>query len=744
MRLPKVFNSLAVFLAALAFSAIAALSQGVIVPGPCERCPRPLPRETLPRSLPVKSIAIDTRISSQVATTHLEQIFQNPTGSVMEGTFFFPIPEGASITEFAIWDGTRRLVGEVRSREEARHIYDEIVRRQRDPGLLEYAGKDLFQASIFPIPAHSDKKLELTYTQVLKADSGTVGYKYPLGTGHNFVRIGSVSGKIQIEGQQPVRNIYSPSHAIETKREGENRALVTFESKGDGESKDVQLFYTLSREDFGMSLLTHREPGKDGYFLLTISPKDDFDEREFSAKDIVFVIDTSGSMADEGKMDKARAALLFGVRTLRSEDQFNVISFAGEDHLMTRELISADDAGRARGEAFIKQLRPSGGTNINEAAVAAERQFERSERPRMIVFITDGLPTVGETNTDRILDSVRKSKMPGVRLFSFGVGYDVNTSLLDKLSNENGGIAQYVEPKEDLEQKVSAFFEKVSFPVLTDVKLEMGGLDSDLVYPRDLQDIFKGSQLTIIGRYRNPVDLDPVRIRLSGKSGSSARSFIYDRLRFPLGENENDFLPRLWANRRVGWLMEQIRTNGEQKELRDEVVDLGTRYGIVTPYTSYLAVEPNMVTAQPMNINGVRRDVGGLTSNTKAAAPAERAARAGKESSVFLDSASGADAVQRSKKDRERQESIGVTDDDKLASDVKRAGGKIFYLTGEVWVDSEYKAETKLPEEILTFASDEYFKLLKQKPKLAEYFSLAERVVVVFEGRVYRINAAGK
>jgi len=272
----------------------------------------------------------------------------------------------------------------------------------------------------------------------------------------------------------------------------------------------------------------------------------------------------------------------------------------------------------------------------------------------------------------------------------------------------------------------------------------MCGVDSDLVYPRDLQDIFKGSQLTIIGRYRNPVDLDPVRIRLIGKSGANERSFVYDRLRFPLGENDNDFLPKLWANRRVGWLMEQIRTNGEQKELRDEVVDLGTRYGIVTPYTSYLAVEPNMVTAQPMTVNGGRRDIGGLTSNSKAAAPAERAARARKAPSVTFDSASGADAVQRSKKDRERQESIGVTEDDKLASDVKRAGGKIFYLTGEVWVDSEYKAETKLPEEILTFASDEYFKLLKQKPKLAEYFSLAERVVVVFEGRVYRINAAGK
>ena len=129
-----------------------AAAQGVIVPGPCERCPRPPRPITLPRSLPIKSIKIDTKISSQVATTHVEQIFRNDTDATLEGTYLFPIPEQASITEFAIWDGDRRLVGEVRSREEARRIYDEIVRRQRDPGLLEYAGKDLFQASIFPIP----------------------------------------------------------------------------------------------------------------------------------------------------------------------------------------------------------------------------------------------------------------------------------------------------------------------------------------------------------------------------------------------------------------------------------------------------------------------------------------------------------------------------------------------------------------------------------------------------------------
>src|SRR5688572_24940805 len=230
---PNLTRVLLLFLICTAGAAIVN-AQGVIVPGPCRRCPTPpigeLPR-VLPRSLPVKSIKIDTRISSQVATTHVKQVFRNDTNFVLEGTYFFPIPETASIAEFAIWDGDRRLVGEVRTREEARRIYDEIVRRQRDPGLLEYAGKDLFQASIFPIPAHSDKKLELTYTQVLKAESGTVAYSYPLGTGRQVAPVGSVSGRIELEGKEPLRNVYSPTHAIDVKRNGDRRYVLSFETQ---------------------------------------------------------------------------------------------------------------------------------------------------------------------------------------------------------------------------------------------------------------------------------------------------------------------------------------------------------------------------------------------------------------------------------------------------------------------------------------------------------------------------------
>jgi Ca-activated chloride channel family protein len=727
----------------------AARAQGVIVPGPCERCPRPPRPITLPPALPIKSIKIETKINAQVATTHVEQIFRNDTDATLEGTYFFPVPEAASIVEFAIWDGDRRLVGEVRSREEARRIYDEIVRRKRDPGLLEYAGKDLFQASIYPILPHSDKKLELTYTQVLRAEAGTVSYRYPLGTGHNTQQVGTVSGRVEIESQEPLRNVYSPSHAIDISRKSDRRSLVSFETQGGQSPQDFRLFYSLSNEDFGVSLLTYREPDKDGYFLLLISPKNELSEQEYAAKDILFVMDTSGSMAEQGKMEKARAALLFGIRSLRPEDRFNVISFAGEERLMERGLIAADEQGRARGVEYINSLRATGGTNINDSLIAAFRQFNPIERPRMIVFMTDGLPTVSETNTQRIVENVARARVPGVRLFTFGVGYDVNTALLDKLAADNGGVAEYVEPREDLEVKVSAFFSKINYPVLTDLRLDMSGVEADLVYPRTIPDLFKGTQLALIGRYRNQVDMSYVRLSLTGRTGSRSQTFYYDNQRFPLRAEKNDFLPRLWATRRVGWLMEQIRTNGEQKELRDEVVDLGTRYGIVTPYTSYLALESDEARQATVgNLPIARRrannstlgaaNSGGAPSGTgttmSAPAPPPRAAAR---------ATTGAVAVQQSKRDRAQQETIRVEDAPPVAG-MRSVGGKTFYLREGVWTDAEFKAEARLPETALAFGSDEYFALLKREPRLAEFFALGERVLVVYQGRVYRVNATTK
>ena len=725
-------------------------AQGVIVPiicefRPCRMPPRPVPQQ-LPTALPVKSIQLDVKIVGQVATTHVEQVFRNDTPYTLEGTYFFPIPETASIVEFAIWENGKKLVGEVRSKEEARRIYDEIVRRQRDPGLLEYAGKDLFQASIFPIPPNSDKKLELTYTEVLKAESGTVAYRYPLGTGRNVwgrqqpvmyndnvrgqfspkQQFGTVSGTVEIVGKEAIRNIYSPSHDIDVKRKGETAANVSFETKSN--DTDFQLFYGLSNSDFGMSLVTYREPGKDGYFLLMLSPKDNISEKELVNKDIVFVLDTSGSMADEGKMDKARKALLFGIRTLRDGDRFNVINFAGEEHLMERGLINADAAGRKRGEDFVNKLQPTGGTNINDSLIASLKQFEKGDRPKMLVFMTDGLPTVGETNVNNIIANLKSAKNLDVRIFPFGFGYDVNTTLLDRIGAENSGISDYVQPKEDLEIKVSNFFQKVSSPVLADLDLDFGPVRTEYTYPRKLTDLFRGMQMTIIGRYKNSNDLKNITLKLTGKAGRESRTFNYPNLDFPIRSDENNFLPRLWASRRVGWLLEQIRANGETKETRDEVVEIGTRYGLVTPYTSYLATDGSMANFQP---------------------DAPMAGNLRREAAKKVAATSGADAVGLSTQQNSMQmnsRAVASEKDDRQQIIIRNTAqnqfvaNRNFINQGGVWIDSDYSETSRLPEISIKFASDEYFKLIEKERELAQYLSLGEQVVIVWKGKVYRIT----
>lgn len=726
-------------------SAADAFAQGIIIPRPCDivrRCPRPVPPEiVLPVNLPVKSINIDTKIEGQVATTKIVQVFENRTGFTLEGIYFFPLPENASVEGFAIWENGKRLTGEVRSREEARKIYDRIVRSMMDPGLLEYAGKDLFQATIFPIPANSEKKLELTYSQILGADSGTVSYVYPLGTGKavwnraaigrdpaGSQQFGTVAGRIEINAKEPLRNIYSPSHKIDVNSSGGNRAVVSFETKGD--PNDFRLFYGLSRAEFGLSLITYREAGKDGYYLLMVSPNEGLEEKAV-AKDVIFVLDTSGSMQDDGKLEKARPALNFGIRSLNQGDRFNVISFSGEEHVMETGLLEATDANKRRGVEFVANLKANGGTNIDGALQAALAQFDGRERPKMLVLLTDGLPTAGESDVDKIVSNVREKNVDGLRLFPFGVGYDVNTRLLDKLGSENAGLAGYVEPKEDLEIKVSSFFNKVNSPVLSDVEIDYGPVSIEKNYPRELSDIFRGAQSVIIGRYRNQSDLDDVTIRLSGMFGGSRRSFGFEKLDFPLRTLEHDFLPRLWASRRVGWLMEQIRINGESKELKDEIVDLGTRYGIVTPYTSYLATDGSF---RARDTVGNRFDIDGATGADIARTMREESGRGAVKMSVQQNTLQSNTLAAPSADEDANSVFLGQTESNRFV------GTKNFIKDNEVWTDAAFDGSARLPEIRLKFGSEAYFDLALNNPIAAKYLAIGKNVTFVLDGRVYYVR----
>ncbi len=721
--------------ALLIFSGGAAYGQGVMIASECHRCP-PIPRPPrpvpIPRILNVKSVKITTKIDSQVATTKVEQVFENETPYRLEGSYFFPIPESASLSDFAIFDGDKRMSGEVMEKGKARQIYNEIVRRQIDPGLLEYVGKDLFQASVFPIEPRSTRKIELTYTQVLKNEGGTVSYRYELGSGRRIQQqpIREIAASVEVNSPIDLKNIFSPSHKISISKDGERKARLSFEGKGEDTQKDFLLYYSLSEKDFGLSLLTHREPGKDGYFLMLISPKSNISEQDRVAKDIVFVLDTSGSMSGD-KMEKARAALKFGVESLAPRDRFNIISFSGEEHLMKGALIEANKEGKQIGTKFVEGLRAEGGTNINDSLVAAFKQFQSNERPSMIVFLTDGLPTVGTTDVKQIIKNATDANRAGVRLFSFGVGYDVNTNLLDKLSADNRGTSDYIEPQEDLEVKVSNFFARVNYPVLSDLKLDFGGAEIMLMYPRTLGDLFKNSQLVLIGRYKNTVN--SATVKLTGRMGTREQTFSFANQSFPGEKTDNQFLPRLWATRRVGSLLEQIRLNGENKELKDEIISLGTRHGIVTPYTSYLVTEDtNRISMQNMSTER-RREFDSLTKS----APMGQSMGAGRRADAA--SPSGESAVIYSQAEKKLKESDKDDRLDSYVSNIRTVGDKTFQLKNDVWSDTQFKETLTLPNVELQFGSDEFFSLLTKEPKLAEYFSLGKKVVVVYKGKIYKV-----
>ncbi|HKG22367.1 MAG TPA: VWA domain-containing protein [Blastocatellia bacterium] len=454
---------------------------------------------------------------------------------------------------------------------------------------------------------------------------------------------------------------------------------------------------------------------------MLLSPKVEVSDRDRLAKDVVFVFDTSGSMSGD-KLDKAKAALRFGVESLSPGDRFNIIAFSGEEHLMKDALTEVSRESRQESSAFIERLRAEGGTNINDALVAALKQFQKPDRSGMIVFLTDGLPTVGTADAGQIIKNVAEANRAGARIFSFGVGYDVNTSLLDKLSADNRGASDYIEPQEDLEVKVSNFFTRVNYPVLSELKLEFGEVNAELVYPKTMPDLFKGSQLSLVGRYRNP--LNAVSLRLSGKFGARSETLTFPGQSFSSRGDGNEFLPRLWATRRVGYLMEQIRLNRESRELVDEIVSLGTKFGIVTPYTSFLVTEEMKEMArQGGGANQeATRFLNTMTAADKAAAP------------------SGEAAVRRSRAESAMKEAEASSDIDGYLTTVRTIDEKTFLLKDGAWLDSDITDDLALPKVQVKFGSDDFFKLISKEPELSRFFALGLKVSVVFKGKLYQVE----
>ena len=708
--------------------------------------------------LEVKYHHVTVQITDQVAVTEVDQSFFNPNDRQLEGTYLFPIPVGAQIDKFTMDINGKPVEAELLDADKARRIYEDIVRKARDPALLEYAGQGLFKARIFPIEPHSEKRIQLKYTQLLRSDSGLIQYLYPLNTEKfSAAPLQSVSIKIELECKQPVKTLYSPSHTVEIQRHGDRRAIVGFEARDVKPDTDFQLFFAPENtSDVGLNLLTFNDGGEadGGYFMLLASPSGQMTGDKIVAKDVVFVLDTSGSMADNKKIDQARKALRFCLRNLNEGDRFEIIRFATETQPLFEKLAPADATNLAQAEDFIQKLKPIGGTAIEESLVKAvepaRAQGDR-ERPYFVVFLTDGQPTVGNVNEDQILASVGKALGDrSIRIFSFGIGTDINTHLLDKLAERTRAVSQYVLPTEDIEIKISNFYAKISQPVLANLKLKVGdAIRLAKMYPPDVPDLFKGEQLVVFGRYTGDGD---TAVTLEGTVNGQPRSFAYDA-KFARQATEYSFIPRLWATRRVGFLLDQIRLHGESRELRDEVTELARKFGIVTPYTAYLVVEDEA----RRNVPATLRTLQTFDRDARVHGEAGRMYREANEEKSGPAAVGGG----RGGGILRRAENLGAQpagNAEILRGQVgpKQAGGELvqqaidsqqtrfirgrtFYQNGTQWIDALVQSHPDARRVQVKFNSDEYFDLLRRHADAAQWLSVGTNVQLVLDDTVYEV-----
>jgi len=676
-----------------------------------------------------------------VATTHVDQVFVNDMDIAVEGTYIFPLPEGATISEFAMWVEGKKYEGQLLTKEEARAIYESYVRRQQDPALLEYVGRGAFQVSIFPIPPGDERRIELTYSEVLTLDEGLVRYRYPLDTERFSNRpLEDVSISVDIQSKGALKAIYSPSHLIAVDRQGDYHARVGYEDHDVKPDRDFELYFSVAEEEIGLNLLSYRPEDEGGFFLLLVAPQVETEEVEVVAKDVLLVLDTSGSMRGE-KMEQAKAALEFVLDHLQPQDRFNVAAFSTGVSHYAQSAQPAEQAEEA--QRWVRQLDAAGGTAINRALLETLVQVD-ADRPTILVFLTDGLPTEGVTDPEMIMANVAREAGRNVCLFTFGVGHDVNTLLLDGMAQAHRGASAYVTPGQSIEEVVSGFYTKVSTPVLADLELDFGGVHAEEIYPYPLSDLFAGTQLVVVGRYRTG---GPARLTLSGEINQEPQSFAYEDLTFRRDGGE-PFIARLWATRKIGHLLDQIRLHGKDPELVDEVVRLSLQYGIATPYTSFLVEEPQegqvrRPTPTPAPTMGGKWRVHPKPVREPMVVEKEGIKEMPVEEEIVQSvmatpslPASGAEAVADARARQELRSAARSPVEDARAA--RHVGQRTFVYRSGVWVDTAFDADA-MQTVAVPFGSPRYFELAAD-PEVAGYLALGPQVIFIFQGKAYRIT----
>jgi Ca-activated chloride channel family protein len=660
-------------------------------------------------------------VDGRVARIEIEERFRNGGNRVAEGSYLYPLAGEAVFTNFSLWMGDQEVRGETMNADQARAIYEEIVRRRKDPALLTFAGHGLVRAQVFPIQPGETRKVVLRYSQLLPRAGDALRLRYSMGSRGTTE---ASSFQVTVTKAASYGTPYSPTHPIDTKRNGD-RLEITLGAAAIGQ---VELFLPAREGLAGTSLVAHAPGGEDGYFMLLVAPPET-PSGPGVPRDLTMVVDISGSMSGT-KLEQAKMALGQAVGMLGPNDRFRLIAFSSVVRRFREGLVPASAENLLAAREFIDGLGTEGGTNIAGALEAALDSPGDAERLSIVMFVTDGLPSVGEQAPDRIAEQAA-ARIGRARIFTIGIGHDVNTYLLDRLASRGRGSAEYVPPGASVETAMGSLLGKLRHPALVDLRIGDTPVSLSQVYPTQIPDLFYGEELVLFGRYRGQGQGDLV---ISGRrNGREERITV--RASFAASEPGNEFIPRLWAARQIGELTRQIRLEGASPALVSQVRELGLRYGILTEYTSYLVLEPETVRVANRPLPEVRgEDMGGArnSSSQSGVTAFERARSSAKLSdSKSLAAADAAAADQLARIAPEAASSVAT----------QRVGGRLFLLRGEVWTDVGHTDRITITE--VAAYSRAYFDLVRQLPEIAQYLTVGDQILIAGRRASIRIAPTG-
>lgn len=722
------------FVLTLAIPAIAG-AQGLLIP----RCVVPMPRPGIERPIvddcrpdrpQIVRTASNVRVElrDRVLRYEVEERFLNRGGTIGEADYIFPLPKGAAFRDLKLSIDGQLVAGETMSATEARRIYEDIVRRQKDPALVEWMGHGMLRTRIFPIQAGEERRVVVRFESVAEREGDAVRVDYFRGTRTNVAAIERPASAGDMGGQTrftltyraggELGEAYSPTHELDVTRDDAQRR-VAIRSGG----PDVTVLVSLRRSlAASVATLTHATRDEEGYALITVSPPSDLAANRLP-RDLTFVLDASGSMSGR-KMDQAKAAGRALLRTLSDRDRFRIIDFSTDVRSFRDGYTAATDENIRAAIRYLDNVDASGSTNISGALEEAlqrtddgfGRQQSASDRMPIVLFMTDGAATVGERDPARIAAMAGRSR-GDMRIFTYGLGADLNIGLVEQLAVEGRGTATFLRPEENVERSVELLATRLRAPILTDVRIRVeGNVRLSRLYPSGPQDVFAGQDLVLLARYDGS---GPANVVVTGRSGGREVRWSNER-NFAREERENAFVPRLWATQRIGWLAAEKRRNGGNSEIDDEIRRLGERFGIPTEFTSYLVLEPGMVAGnRPEALRRARTGDASATSSVGGAGVSAAAPQA-----VFEQARTS--SAQRQAKSIAAADMM--SDQAMAAADMKRAGAKVFIKDGETWTDLATKADAKVYK--VKAYSRTYFTLLEKLPQLRESFAVGEKVKV--------------